>query len=126
MGQDPQKERFFSIDQFRGWDRKLNIPNLARVTYFEAIQPSLTLAKFLRTMVFANHGAINKYEIRDLAQEIFLGENATENLLQLDHDKCLGYTKEVVAEVILLLKNDASAEDVCVLLGYISTARRMY
>lgn len=120
------QERFFSIDQFRGWDRKLNIENLARVTRFEAIQPSTTLAQFLRTMVFANHGEINTYEIRDLARQLFLDEQSMEHLKQLERDKCLGYTDEVLTKVIQLLNDDASPDDICALLGYHSSSRRVF
>ena len=121
-----EQERFFSISQFRGWDHTLNIQNLARVTRYEAMQPSTTLAQFLHTMVFANHGDTNMHEIRDLAFEIFVGENAEEQLKQLERDGCLGYAKEVVSEVVQLLKNDASPEQICSLLGYTTPARRIY
>lgn len=120
------RERFFSVNQFRGWNRTLNIENLARIALYEAIQPSTTLAQFLRKKVFANHGDINMHEIRDLARELFLGEKAEEQLRQLERDRCLGYTKEVVDEVIQLLKNDAPPEQVCALLGYMTPSRRIY
>ena len=121
-----EHERFFSINQFRDWNRKLNIKNFTRIARYEAMQPSTSLAQFLRMMVFANHGEINTHEIRDLARELFVGEEAKKNLEQLERDKCLGYTKEVVRDVIQLLKNDAPPEQVCTLLGYISPSRRIY
>lgn len=108
-----RKIGFVSIDQFRSLGNEargelgnqLNIPLLAATIIGEVCSRGVALKAFLLNEVLSNHGEINAFEIRDLAQLIFAGENADDTLNSLDRDKCCGYTPDEIANIRLALNS---------------------
>lgn len=94
-----EKIGFVSIAQFRTFEGTLNIPRLAETILWEVRIPGTDLKSFLINTVLCNHGEILVPEMCALAREIFTGAKSDEILGSLSRDKCLGYSRDEVANI---------------------------
>lgn len=98
-----EKIGFVSISQFRIFGGMLNMPRLVEAILWEARMPGTDLKSFLTNTVLCNHGQIHVPEMCALAVEIFTGAKSDELLDSLSRDKCLGYSREEVANIRAVL-----------------------
>ncbi len=94
-----------NVEQFRGSDGELHIPNLVSLAIESMLASSVTLKEFFVKKVFSNGGPILNKEISAIGIELF-GEKGWRYFDILEEGSAThrtGYTREEVASISLAL-----------------------